>query len=1119
MLITPNLKFWQTVIVLVSAAAWFGTSDFPAYAQALFGSMVGTVSDSSQAAVPGALVAIRDLGTNETRSTTTSATGTFSFEAIPPANYEVTVKKAGFHPADRLGVVVNVNSVTRQDVQLELGSVSQTVIVLANAAQLQTDSADVHSEVSTSQLENLPIPPGRNYQELFVMLPGFMPPQSQVSIPGNPSRSLLFTVNGTNGQGVVTRIDGASSTNIWRPNAVAYIPALEAIASVNTVTDAFTAENGTAGGAVINVTIKSGTNSFHGSAFEYYDGNATEARPYFLPRGQNKGKLVENQFGGTLGGPILKDKLFYFVSYEGSRNHQLEEGGLVSIPTPAMLSGDLSGSPTPIYDPATGNASGSGRAQFPGNKIPASRIPYAIQQILPLWPSPTFAGSQNNYFASGPFHLDRNTIDSKFNWNVNPKLTTLLRYGYLHFATENGQTFGDALGGAPLNPVGGQSGIASGSTTSITGAATYVMNPTLVFDTYYGYTRASADSRQADLNQNIGLDVLKIPGTNGTRWFEGGWPQFTISNFASIGAPDNYQPNLLNDPEYEWVLDVGKTHGSHSMRFGIDVSKQDLNELQAQPFGAGSQFGAQGGFAFGVGQTSISGAKTSEYNSFASFLLGATNALGTSYLAPEASNGYTLRSWQYGAYAQDQWQVNPKLTATYGLRWQYYPMPTRANRGVEFYNVASNQTYICGYNLVPEDCGIKMSKKLFEPRAGIAYRFSDKLVIRAGAGISHDPYNLLRPFRVNYPLMVTSNITAPNSLAPASYIQTGIPPVVEPSYGNGIIPIPGNAAANTILPDNWKRGYVESWNLTLETTLGHGWTGQVGYVGTRSVDQLAYLNINPGTVGGGNASEPLNILYGRTAYTSAVEPLGTYKYDALQALLQHRFNSGYELGVNYTFSKSLGIAGNDNGDGTPLIAAPGYYRLNYGRTDLDHTHNVEINNVFDLPFGSGKMFANGPIASAVLGGWQLNALFSWYTGAPFEVSAPGTSLNAPGSTQRADQISPVTKPGGIGTGHPYYNPNAFAQVTQVRFGDFPFYKLNGPPTHPLNAGIFRSFKIREQISLQFRAEAYNVTNSPNFAAPNGTVGSSSFMIVTGVQNTGREGIDQRMFRFGMRLGF
>lgn len=1087
-----------------------------AFGQVLSGSIVGNVTDASGAVVPGAQVTIRDLGTNQTRTTTTNDSGVYSFESIPPATYEVKVTQSGFSPTIQSGVVVSVNSVARADVKLQLGSVSQTITVAASAAQLQTDTADVHAELSSVPLENLPLPPGRNYQSLFVMLPGFSPPQSQVSIPGNPTRSLLFTANGSNEEGIVTRIDGATSTNIWRPNAVAYIPSLEAVQTVNTVTDAFTAENGTAGGAVVNVTVKSGTNAIHGSAFEYYDGSATEARPYFLPTNQSKGNLVENQFGGTIGGPIKKDKLFYFVSYEGSRNHQLEQGGLVSIPTPAMRTGDLSASPTIIYDPATGNPNGTGRTPFLNNQIPMSRIPYAIQQILKLWPSPTLSGSQNNYYASGPFHLDRNTVDAKVNWVASPKLQTFIRYGYLHYGTYNGQTFGDALGGAPLQPVGGQSGQAKGATYSVTGSATYIKSPSLVFDTYFGYTLTNGDSRQDGLDKNIGLDVLQIPGTNGPYWFEGGWPQFTISNFASIGAPNTFEPDILSDPEYEWVFNAGWTHGAHSMRFGVDISRQDLNELQVQPFGGGGQFGAQGGFSFAVGQTTIPGAKTSEYNAFASFLLGAANTLGTSVLNPP--NEYALRSWQDAAYAQDQWQVNSKLTITYGLRWQYYPMPTRATRGVEFYDVTSNQTYICGYALIPKDCGIKMSKKLFEPRIGIAYRLSSGFVVRAGYGISHDPYNLLRQFRVNYPLMISENITAPNTYTPAGYVQNGIPAVTEPAFGNGIIPIPGNVAAETILPANWKRGYTQSWNLTIQKGLGHGWTAQAGYVGTREVDQLSEINLNAGSVGGGAASEPLNQMYGRTASTVAEGPVGTYKYDALQASVQHRFSRGYELGVNYTLSKSLGFAGSTNNDGTPLIQAPGYYHLNYGLTPIDRRHNLEINNVLDLPFGKDKLLAKSGIASAILGGWRINALFSYYTGSLIQVSAPGTALNAPGSTQRADLVGPIQKLGGIGSGHPYYSTSSFAQVTQPRFGNFPFYQLTGPPTHPINMGLARTFSW-ERLSMQFRVEAYNLLNSPDFAAPSGSVGSSSFMIVNNVQNTGREGIDQRMFRFGLRLAF
>jgi carboxypeptidase family protein/TonB-dependent receptor-like protein len=1129
MSIKQTVQFRQIFMLLLWGAAFAILSPPRVCAQALSGSIVGDISDTSHAAIPQASVTIRDLQTNETRTAVTNESGSFTFLALPPSNYEVKVTKDGFRTAVRSGVSVTVNTVSRADIQLELGAVSETVTVSADAAQLQTDTADVHVAINADTLENLPVAPGRNYQSTFVMLPGFTPPSSQVSIPGNPTRALLFYVNGTSTEGVVTRIDGASSTNIWRPNAVAYIPALESIEAVNAVTSSFTAENGLAGGAVINLQIKSGTNAVHGSAFEYYDGNALEARAFFLPPGQQNGKLVENQFGGTLGGPILKNKLFYFGSYEGTYWHALA-GGIFSIPTPAMIAGDLSGSTTPIYDPMTGTSTGTGRTVFPGNQIPLSRMPAPVQLILPFWPSPNIPGgaSQNNYYGTGPFFLDRNTVDSKVNWIVSPKLTTYVRYSYLHFNTFNGTTFGNQFGGAPLPPIGGQAGPAFGDTTSVTASATYVASPTLVFDTYFGYTRAQGNSQQPELNQNIGLNVLKIPGTNGTRWFEGGWPEFTIADFAAFGAPDAIQPNLLNDPAYEWVFNVGWTHGAHSIRFGTTLLRQDLNELQAQFMGGGTAFAPSGGFSFAVGETSAPGASTSQYNAFASFLLGAVDSLGRNYLSPQDNtcptcldgSGYTLRSWQYAAYVQDQWQVNPKLTVTYGVRWEYYPMPTRANRGIELYDFGTNTVEICGYNLLPKNCGISFSKRLFEPRLGVAYRLSDSLVLRAGYGLTNDPYNLLRPFRVNYPLMTALVITAPNTYTPASYLQNGIPAAVAPSYGNGIVSIPGNTSADTIIPDQFKRGYIQSWNLTVQKRFGHGWTGEAGYVATRAVGELGYFNRNAGTVGGGIASEPLDILYGRTANTAQITGLGTYKFDSLQARLQHHFAGGYQLGVNYTLGKSLGTAGNDNGDGTPLVEAPGYYNLNYSRTDIDHRNNVEIEGTVELPFGHNKKFANGRVGSLLFGGWRINALLSLYNGAPFNVTAPGTSLNAPGSTQRADQVLPtVALLGGVGPGQYYYNPNAFAQVTQVRFGSAGFYVLDSPPTRLLNTGLFREFRLKEKISLQFRAEATNTTNTPSFAAPNGTVGSSAFMTITATQGTGREGVDQRLLRVGLRLGF
>lgn len=1084
-------------------------------AQILYGSLIGNVSDSSDAVIPAAEVRVTHLETNQTRIAITNEAGGYTFANLAAGDYEMTVSKSGFRPVKRTGITISINTVSRSDIRLELGAVTETVNVSASAAMLQTDRAEVRAEITTKTLSNLPVPPGRNYQGLFILLPGFTPPENRHSVPGNPSRALIFSVNGTSGQSNNTRINGASSSNIWRPDAVAYVPALESIETVNVVTNSFDAEQGLAGGAAINVQIKSGSNQLHGSAFEYYNGNRTKARPFFLPASEEKPKEVYNQFGATLGGPIVRDKFFYFVSYEGTYNHRFASA-IGSVPTAAMRQGDLSGAPAgrPIYDPFSGAADGSGRTPIPGNLIPLSRMPAAVQKILPLWPNPTGPGTQNNYYAAGQFTLDRNTLDTKFNWNVTPKFSAYGRYSYLNFDTTNRQFFGPELGGAPI--AGGQAGLATGHSTSVTLAGTYVATPTFVVDPYFGYTRMQADSRQPRLDEKVGQDFLGLPGTNGPRWFEGGWPQFNIANFTLMGAPNAFQPNILNDPQYQFVANANWTKGNHNVRFGTDLYRQSLNQTQPEFFGA--FFGASGGFSFAPGQTSLrNGPATSEYNSFASFLLGATNTLGRIYQVPDM---FTTRTGLYSAYVRDQWQVSRKLTFSYGVRWEYFPMPTRADRGVELYDFSNNMINVCGVGQVPKNCGADMSKTLFVPRAGLAYRLSDTFVVRAGYGITNDPYNLARPLRVNYPVTVTLNLNSPNAFAPASLLADGIPLIPTPDLGNGIIPIDGNIAVNTIIPNQFKRGYIQSWNFSVQKQIGNGWITEAAYVATRATGQLAYFDRNVGTVNGGNASKPLAQLYGRNARTAQITGLGTYKYDSLQTRLERRFASGYQIGVSYTFSKNMGVAGNENGDGSPAIGIPEYYFLNWSRTVLDRTHNFQFNGIAELPFGRGKQWATSGIAAMLFGGWQINGILSLYSGPPFTITAPGTSLNAPGNTQRADLVkSQVDRPGGVGRSVKYYDPTAFAEVTDARFGTAGFNLLDSPGTFNTDLSVFRRFRVTERVSIQFRAEAFNATNTPHFAAPNGTVNSSSFMEISGVRGTGREGIDERLFRFGLRLGF
>jgi hypothetical protein len=1108
------LRYFAVLVILA-----FGLNS--TFGQILHGSLTGSVRDASGAAMPGVRTVLKNSATGQSREISTDESGSYSFSTLLPGLYEVTLSKEGFKTQRESGLNVVINNVTRADAVLQVGAVGESVTVEASVATLQTDRAEVRAEVTSKELLNVPVPPGRNYQGLFVTIPGFSPPRNAHSVPANPSRALQFNVNGTSSSSNNTRIDGASSTNVWLPHIVAYVPALESIETVNVVTNSFDAEQGLAGGAAVNVQIKSGTNSLHGSAFEYHNSNATKARPFFLPAGTRMPKLVYNQYGGTVGGPIVKNKLFYFASYEGSRDRQFASS-LLSIPTVAMRGGDLSGAPAgrPVFDPRSGDASNFGRQPFPNAVIPAARFSAAAVRLAALFPTPTAPGTVNNYFAGSGYAFDRDTLDTKINWNASQRFTMYGRLSVLDYRVTNPGRLGDQLGGDPV--AGGQVGRATGKSYSTTIASTYVLRPNFIIDAYFGWTRMQGDSRQPRLDEKVGLDVLKLPGTNGTRFFEGGLPQFQVGGFSNFGHPNNFMPYINRDPQFQYVANSNLSLGRHQIRFGTDFYQQQLN--QTQPEFVGAPWGAAGGFGFAGGQTSFRATpggpvapNASEYNSWASFMLGQTNSLGRLLMVPDA---FTTRTNLYSAYLRDQWQATSKLTLNIGVRWEYFPFPTRSDRGLEQYDFAQNKMLVCGVGIVPKNCGVNESKRRFTPRAGLAYRVKDDFVIRAGYGITNDPYNLGRPFRTNHPLLIPFNLTAPDSFTAASQFDAGIPAIVAPNLGNGVIDIGPFVEANTVIANQWTRGYIQSWNFSMQKRLSGGWVAEAAYVATRAVNQLGNLNRNSGAVGGGNNGRPLARQFGRFANTIQVTGLGTYKYDSLQTKLERRFANGLQTLFAYTFSKNMGIAGNVNSDGGPRIHLPEYFHLNRAVTDLNSPHNFQFTGIYEAPFGKGKKYLTSGPGAWLLGGWQINGLFSAYSGPPFSVTAPGTDLNSPGNAQRADLLkTKVEKLAGAGPGQKWFDPTAFGQVREARFGTAGWNLLPSPGVINVDASVFRSFRVTERVNLQFRAEAFNLSNTPHFAAPVSDVSNTRFMEITGVRGTGREGIDERVFRFGLRVGF
>ncbi len=414
-----------------------------AHSQVLTGALLGNVTDASNASVPAASVKITQIETNESRETTTNDAGVFSFPSIPAGTYTVEIHKTGFQSTVQRGIVVRASSVVRADTALQVGTVSQNIEVTAAAALLQTDGADVRAEINNKTLEDTPLPPGRNFQNLLITVPGITPPQNANSVSANPARSLAFQASGVTRSGNVMTIDGANVESTWLQEVAAYVPSLEAIEVVNVAANSYDAAQGFAGGAAVNVQVKSGTNQIHGSAFEYNFNNAMIARPFFLPVTSPNPKSILNNFGGTVGGPIKKNKLFYFLSYDGNMTRQ-NASGYYTVPTAAIKSGDESADPTAIYDPATGTASGTGRTIFPGNIIPANRISPIAQKIAALTPLPNVPGNllSNNYFADGPYTQNRNTTDAKVTYNVTDKLNFGVRFGWLNYTMDDPPAFG-----------------------------------------------------------------------------------------------------------------------------------------------------------------------------------------------------------------------------------------------------------------------------------------------------------------------------------------------------------------------------------------------------------------------------------------------------------------------------------------------------------------------------------------------------------------------------------------------------------------------------------------------------------------------------------------------------
>jgi hypothetical protein len=1078
-------------------------ANVPAAAQVLYGSLTGVVNDAGGAVVPNASVKARNVETAQEFTVLTNGVGSYTFSNLPPATYDLTIAAPGFRGLTRRGIPVSVNVVRREDATLEVGQVTESVTVEAGLSALQTDKADVHTDLGSKEVINMPLPRYRNYQSLINLVPGATPGQYQNSIQAAPARALSTNVNGVNRNNNATRIDGALSVFLWLPHHTAYIPPAETIETVNVSTNNFDAEQGLAGGAAITVITKSGTNNFHGSAWALHDNGALQARNFFNTGA--KPKNLNNVDGVTAGGPIRKNTLFYFFGWEGVHERQ-GATNTYTVPAADQRSGDFSAYSTAIYDPATGAANGSGRTVFPGNIIPMNRQSAVSRRIQDLIPLPNRPGTGANFLASGSQRLDKNNFDTKLNWNRNTSHMLWGKYSIMNANVGCDPAFG-AGGGAALCPSGSSIGDGSLRTQVATVGSTYTFSPTFLWDGVFGWTRQGQGITGFGYGEFIGRE-LGIPGVNGNSSDvrDSGAPIITVAGYTNFLNDTDTRPFFTHDTSWTTQQNFSLHRARHDIRFGFEGLRHVLNHYNPDGGGLG---GPMGRFDFAQGITSTPGATLAQVNSYAAYLLG----LPQTVRRAAQFEVMTAYNWQLGWYVRDRWQVNRKLTLSLGLRYELFPLQTRAGRGgIESYDPATNLVSIGGVAGLPKGLGISTSKKLFAPRFGFAYRFNDSTVIRSGYGITYNPMPLARPLRGFFPLTFGATFNSPNSFQPVSRIEQGIPDLVLPDLSSGRAPLPSTAAMRFIAGDKLSRGYVQSWNFTIERQLPGEFVTSIGYVGTQTVRSFADFEINAAAPGAGTAGRPLNVRFGRSVDTWAWNGYLSANYHALQVAINRRAADGLLLKGAYTYSKAINWTDEDGWTGTIAWNWEPVFHRNRARAGYDIPHMFQMGFVYELPTGRGKKYANSGPARWILGDWQVNGVFAAYQGRPFTVGAAAGALNAPGNTQTADQVKPdVEKLGGIGAGQPFYDPLAFAAPTGVRFGSTGRNLLRGPGAVNLDLGVFRRFPVSEQVNVEFRAEAANVSNTPHFNNPSSNINAANFLAVTGAQP------DQRQVRLGLRL--
>jgi len=1095
----------RTAFLVVALASLIVNIPSTAGAQAVTGTLLGNISDSSGAAVPGATVTATEVETNTSRSVVSNETGNYIFSSLRNGTYTVQAEVQGFRKVIRQNVRVDVNTTMRVDLVLELGQVTEAVTVSAETPVLQTDRTDTGRILESKILSEIPLGFNRNFQGILVTVPGITRPNRPHSQFFNSQDALGMEVNGQPRQANNTLIEGLDNNHKTGLLAV-IIPAADALETVSVSTSNYDAEFGRSGGAVTNVTLKSGTNDLKGSGFFFGNTEATNASDYFT---HLKAPTKFAQGGFTLGGPIVRNKFFFFGDYQRT----IDNLGYVvraTVPTMAMRNGDFSAVPTAIYDPLTGALNGSGRTAFANNQIPESRISPIARRLIGFIPEPNIAGAplgQNNYQKAQTREKTTDAFDTKLNYTLSDKNSLSYRLSFMRPVVFDPGPYGEA--GGPAND--GFAG--TGTNTSVSTAVnwTRVFSSTMLMDVRggvnYYHNVALSEGNGLTSSTDVG-----IPGANIDE-FSSGLSRILIGGYTSPVL--GFSPSLpwdRSEKTWNFATTVTKLLRNHTLKVGGEWRHNRDMLLQTQDAG-----GSRGVFNFnssGTGLPSESATLTGVANSFASFLLDWPNGVSRDLKVIDEPG---TQHWATFLFLHDKWQARSNVTVDLGLRWEYYkPLTGLEGPGsLSNYDPVTNTLRVSGFGDTSDAVNVRNTFSNLSPRTGVSWRLDNETVVRAGYGASTIPFPDNR-YAFNYPVKQNYSGTAANGFQNAGSMAAGFPaPALVTIPQNGIIPVSGSLLNSTydVIPPELREGTLHSWNVAFQRQLPFNLTADIAYVGNRGVDLVMDVDVNASMVyGSGNTGRPQFSTFNRTGTSRTRSNENKSEYNAMQLKVDRRFQNGLMVTNSYTLSRSKDYANENTGIGTPID-----FDLSWARSNFDRTHSYVLSAIYELPWGPGKRWLSESMLGKIAGGWQLSGLFIAQSGVPLTIGGNGTLLNTPGNTAYANLNGSNRVLGGLGPGNLYFDPTVYSLPAAGVQGNM---KRNSGPEGPgfwqLDMSLFKRFSIGSTRFAEFRVDAFNATNSVRWGNPStgfSTAAGNTFGQITGTNGS------QRQIRFGGRIVF